>query len=85
MRYSEVSTDIPVNIYLFKFNNRNTKKMWNKYKVNDKNTKRRQWCLSGVFIVDFEHVNVSWDNNDFKTFLVNVPFPDQRIRISEVF
>ena len=54
-------------------------------KLTIKTPERRQ-CLSGVFIVDFEHVNVSWDNNDhFKTFLVNVPFPDQRIRKSEAF
>ena len=45
------------NIYLFKVNNRNTRKMCeicSKLKI--KTPERRQRSLSGVFIVDFEHI-----------------------------
>ena len=45
------------NIYLFKFNNRNTRK---KFKICSKLTiktpERRHWCHSGVFFVNFEHI-----------------------------
>ena len=42
------------------------KKVWSMFKVNDKNTRtleliktpeRRHWRLSGVFIVNFEHIS----------------------------
>ena len=64
------------NIYLFKVNNRNTRKRCKIYsKSRIKTPERRQWRHSGVFIVnfeqifasfssvsiaDFERVNVSW-------------------------
>ena len=34
--------------------------MWNMLKVNNKDTKtteQRQWRLSGIFIVNFEHIS----------------------------
>ena len=33
------------------------KKVWNMFKVNNKDTKRRQWHHSGVFNVNFEHIS----------------------------
>ena len=63
------------NIYLFKANNRNTRKSWKICsKLTIKTPELRQWRHSGVFIVnfkhftpfssvsivDFEQVNVSW-------------------------
>ena len=48
----------PVNIYLFKFNNRNTRK-WREIfsKLTIKISERRQGCRSCVFIVNFEHIS----------------------------
>ena len=48
----------PVNIYLFKFNNRNTRK-WREIfsKLTIKIPERRQGCRSCVFIVNFEHIS----------------------------
>ena len=40
--------------YMFKVNNRI--KVWNKFKVNNKASERRQWCRTGVFIVNFGHI-----------------------------
>ena len=49
--------NLPANIYLFKVNNRNTrKKVWNMFKVNKKTPERRQWYRSDVLIVNFEHI-----------------------------
>ena len=46
----------PVNIYLFKFNNRNTRTRWEICsKLTIKIPERRQWRRSGVFI-NFEHI-----------------------------
>ena len=48
----------PANIYLFKDNNGNTGKMCEIYsKLSIKTLERRHWRLSGVFIVDFEHIS----------------------------
>ena len=48
----------PANIYLFKVNNKNTrKKLWNMFKVNNKNNRAASWLRSGVFIVNFEHIS----------------------------
>ena len=48
---------IPENIYLFKVNNRNTKNFFEICSnLTLKTTERCQWCRSGVFIVNFEHV-----------------------------
>ena len=49
---------LPANIYLFKVNNRNTRKkceICNK-KFTIKKPQRRQWRHSGVF-VNFEHIS----------------------------
>ena len=67
----------PVNIYLLKVKNRNTKERWEICsKLTIKTAERRQWCHLGVFIVnfdnmshlflmflfvDFEQINVSWE------------------------
>ena len=64
-------------IYLVKVTNRNTRiKVWNMFKVNNKNTKTTPmasfWCFywelwtyftpcSSVFIVNFENVIADWD------------------------
>ena len=48
----------PANIYLFKVNNRTTKK-WGEIcsKLTIKTPERRPWRCSGVFIVNFEHIS----------------------------
>ena len=65
----------PVAIYLFKVNHVNTRKMceiWSRF--TNKALERLQWCrsgfthYSGVFIADFEQVNVGWA---FRVFRVN--------------
>ena len=46
------------NIYLFKVNNRNTRKrceIFSKFTI--KTPERRQWRRSGVFIVNFENIS----------------------------
>ena len=49
---------LPANIYLFKFNNRNTRKRCQKCsKLKIKTPERRHWNRSGVFIVNFEHIS----------------------------
>ena len=63
------------NIYLFKLNNRNTrKKVWYLFKFNDNITRKTPfWCFycwfwtyftpfSSVSIVDSEQVNISWES-----------------------
>ena len=48
---------IPANIYLLKFNNKNSRKMCEIFwKLTIKTTERRQWRCSGVFIVNFKHI-----------------------------
>ena len=50
--------DCPANIYLFKVNNRNTRKTCEMCsKLTMKTPERRRWRLSGVFIVNFEHIS----------------------------
>ena len=47
-----------VNIYLFKVNNRNTRKRFELCsKLAIKIPERRQWRHSGVFVVNFEHIS----------------------------
>ena len=47
----------PANIYLFKVNNRNTRKRCETCsKLTIKTPERRQWRCSGVFIVNFERI-----------------------------
>ena len=53
-------------IYLFNFNNRNTKnKVWNLFKVNNKDIRTTYWWTnfapcSCVSIVDFKELNAHW-------------------------
>ena len=52
-----ICSEYPANIYLFKVNNRNTRKMRELCsKLTTKTPKRRQWRRSGVFIFNFEHI-----------------------------
>ena len=45
------------NIYLFQFNNRNTRKIGETFsKLTMKTPDRRRRRGSGIFIVDFEHI-----------------------------
>ena len=45
-------------IYLVKVNNGNTKRRCEMFsKLITKTSERRQWCRSGVFIVNFEHIS----------------------------
>ena len=48
----------PVDIYLLKVNNRNIRTRYEIFsKLTIKTQERRQWRLSGVFIVNFEHIS----------------------------
>ena len=48
----------PANIYLFKFNNRNTgKKCEICSELTVKTPERRQWRRFGIFIFNFEHIS----------------------------
>ena len=50
--------DFLPNIYLFKFNSRNTRKRCEIFsKLTIKTPERCQWRRSGVFIVNFEHIS----------------------------
>ena len=55
------------NIYLFKVNNRNTKKVGYLFKVNSKDTRCYYWLwtyftpFSSVSIADFVHVFICWE------------------------
>ena len=43
---------------MFKVNNRNTRRRCEIFpELTIKTRKRRQWCRSGVFIVNFEHIS----------------------------
>ena len=48
---------IPANIYLFKVNNKNTRKRFICSKLIIKTAKWRQWRRSGVFIANFERIS----------------------------
>ena len=57
----------PANIYLWKANNRNTRKRWeicSKWTIKTPERRHYFWAyfipFSGVSIVEFEQVNVSW-------------------------
>ena len=51
-------TNFPVGIYLLINNNRNTRTRFEICsKLTIKTPERRQWCRSGVFIVNFEHIS----------------------------
>ena len=48
----------PTNIYLFKVNSKNFKKRRKICsKLTIKTPERRQWCRSGVFIINFKHIS----------------------------
>ena len=51
-------------IYLLKVNNRNSStKCEICSKLTIKTPEQCQWRRSGVFIVNFEHINVGWDSS----------------------
>ena len=51
-------TGNPAYIYLFKVNNRNTRKRWEiSSKLTIKTPERHHWRRSGFFIVHFEHIS----------------------------
>ena len=53
-----IAYTIPANIYLFKVNNRNIRKRYEKCsKLTIKTPKQRQWRRSGAFTVNFEHIS----------------------------
>ena len=53
----------PACIYLLKVNNRNSRtRCVISSKLTIKTPERRQWRLSGIFIVEFEHVIASWED-----------------------
>ena len=53
-----LSVKVPVGIYLFKFNKRNTRKRCEICsKLIIKTPERRHWRRSSVFIVNFEHIS----------------------------
>ena len=70
----EYESHIPANIYVFKVNNRNTRTRCEIYSKLTIKTPKTSFCcfysklwtystpFSSVSIVDFEQVNVSWDN-----------------------
>ena len=47
----------PANIYLFKVNNRDTRRFEICLKLTITALEQRQWRRSGVFIVNFEHIS----------------------------
>ena len=48
----------PAGNHMFKVNNRNTRTRYEICsKLAVKTSERRQWCRSGVFIVNFEHIS----------------------------
>ena len=64
--------------------------MWNIFEVNNKEPERRQWCRSGVFIFNFEHISFNFIfhtslNNEDKhnptkqTFVITVAFGIKKI------
>ena len=65
---NNISRQNPANIYLFRFNNRNTRKGSEiSSKLTIKTPERRQWRSFGVFIVSFEHISHS-----FLVFLLGI-------------
>ena len=55
------SSCIPVGIYMFKVNNRNTRIRCEICSKLTLKTQERCCHCSGVFIVNFEQVNAGWD------------------------
>ena len=53
----KLSDDFPASIYLFKVNNKNTKKGCKICSKLTKTPERRHWRRSHVFIVNFEHIS----------------------------
>ena len=48
----------PVGMYLLKVNNRNTRTRCEICsKITTNTSERRHWCLSGVLLVNFEHIS----------------------------
>ena len=69
--YFQCFQELPANIYLFKINNRNTRKRCEICsKLTIKSPERRHWLTLNIFhtffcvsVVNFEQVNVSWHRN----------------------
>ena len=58
LNYTQDAKSYPASMYLFKVNNRNTRKMCEICaKLTMKTPERLQNCRSGVFIVNFEHIS----------------------------
>ena len=58
MGYRVKSQIFSAGIYLFKYNNRNTRTRCEICsKLTIKTPERRQWRRSGIFIVNFEHIS----------------------------
>ena len=58
MKTRNPTASFPDDIYLFKFNKRNTRKRCEIcLKLTIKTPKRCHWRRSGVFIVNFEHIS----------------------------
>ena len=57
-KQDEVINKSPAGNYMFKVNNRNTRTSCEiRSKLTIKIPERRQWCHSGIFIVNFEHIS----------------------------
>ena len=66
-RFCDVVMNNPANVYLFKVNNRNTRKRCEiGSKLTIKISERLHWRCSDVFIVNFEHIS-----NFFEVFLLS--------------
>ena len=66
-RFCDVVMNNPANVYLFKVNNRNTRKRCEiGSKLTIKISEWRHWRCSDVFIVNFEHIS-----NFFEVFLLS--------------
>ena len=48
----------PAGNYMFKVNDKNTRTRYETYlELTRKRPEQRQWCRSGVFIMNFEHIS----------------------------
>ena len=85
---SKIKKSNTVNIYLFKINYGNTRRMSNLFKVHNNDTRTAStlfWCLycqtwtdlthsSDATIINFEQVNASWDCMKLSSYPLNVDY-----------
>ena len=85
---SKIKKSNTVNIYLFKINYGNTRRMSNLFKVHNNDTRTAStlfWCpycqtwtdfthSSDATIIDFEQVNASWDCMKLSFYPLNVDY-----------